>query len=133
MEVLLDRENDLAMDWHPGCMYSGSSYYYGPIGRRGPSGILEIQTPITTLPLCLQFSIRLKNNDNDLYKLVKQMLSDLKNEGDQIDIKEGTPKYIKEKSNIKTQYKQLFDEITEHNNKIRKQYDDLISQLKELG
>lgn len=107
------------MDWHPGCVYSGSSYYYGAIYRRGPSGILD--TPITILPACMQFVIKLKNNDKDLYGLVKQMLSDLKNERDQIDIRGGIPKYITEKINIKIQYK------------IRKQYDDLTSQLEELG
>jgi len=52
---------------------------------------------------------------------------------DQIDICTTPPRYTKEKGNIKEKYIRIFNEITHHNNKIEERYDNLVTQLEELG
>lgn len=131
MEILLDRENDLILKWHPGCSFRNGSYSYGPIGNqgcRGPIDPIGPKVPISTdltiikeypkisdIPKCLRFSIYIKNSDQSLYENIKKFLYDLKNFGDQIDIEAGNPKLVKEKKRSKRSIYQYF----QYNNKTK--------------
>lgn len=137
MQLLLDRGDELNMDWHPGCIYDGNgNYYYGPVGRRGPGVTDEdLKNPfvVPSIPTCLQYTISLKNNDAQLYKLIITALTDLKNSGDVIDVKMGGVRHVREKIKVKDECKEIVDKITLENNQLKDKFTSLADELDKLG
>lgn len=135
MELLLERENDLVMTWHPGCFYS-NGYQYGPIGRIGPKpGPDEPQqdNTVITIPNSLAFSISMKNNDKELYDKLNNMLQQIKvNDNIDVNLDRGTT-HKKEKLGVKPEHEINIKKINELNEYILDRYNQLTNELEQMG
>lgn len=136
MEILLKKEDILKLSWSPGCYFDGNNYVLGAIGRRGP-GVTEEDLKIPWIckgvPSSLEFNIRFNNiGDIDLYNKIKDIIVDIKNT-DKIDVKTTDPPLRKNKINIKNEYKDQIDKITEDNKVLNNKYLSIIKQLNDLG
>lgn len=142
MEVLVERQQDLKLSWHPGCGFhkkglGKSTYYVGPIGRRGPNTTeedLKKEIKITEVPNSLVFYINFTNESKDLYETILNELENLIKYGDDIEIKEKRGPYNRiERIKPKPEYEDKIKEITERNEKINKEYIELVDKLEQLG
>ena len=163
MEIFVERENDLILSWHPGCIFMGmktynsnvapeymigeigstgcrgpssvSEYMVGPIGSKGASDIKPEQTsPITDVPSSIKLHIGFKNkNDDNLYNSILEIVENLQKSGDQIQINKTGPRPRKDKIKIKDEFSDKYMELEERNLILKQKFLVLYNQLKELG
>ena len=163
MEIFIERENELNLSWHPGCMFMGMKtssscysigeigstgcvgntecnskpeYIVGAIGSKGPSCSEQPKeiTPITKVPSSIKMSISFKNkNDSTLYETILNIVRDLQKSGDQIEINHTQPRLRRDKVKIKDKFHDEYEKMEERNSSIRQKFIALCTQLEELG
>ncbi len=145
MEIFVERENDLSLSWNPGCLFEGikqgePNYQTFMWGYAGCSGVRPDGTSIETdysrpyvrtdIPDAIQFSIGFKESDMDLYKLILHVVTELKNNGDEIKINYRTRLIRK---NIKDEFMDKVKMIENRNSLQKEKFDQICSKLDEIG
>lgn len=132
MELLLQREADLKMSWHPGCMHiGGKDYAVGEIGRTGPGSPKDApdwKTP--SVPSSVSFTITA--NNQELHDSIVAVLRELE-KTDQIKVNAQMAYNTKTKIKTKDQFVELEKIVTEANNKITQRVTELCHELELLG
>lgn len=152
MEFFLTNEDKLDFSWHPGCSYIGSTvpgwsnytsypkkYSVGPIGRIGPgcpgpsAAEIAAMPPNTEVPSALQLTIRLKENNKELFDGLTSLLKEQEGlPNNDIEVDYPKPKCTKTKLSVKLDHVQEVAYLMKKNKraeKIRK----YVERLKKLG
>jgi len=143
MDILLEHENDLDINWHPGCSRMGhNTFSVGGIGRLGPGvSMEEARKPITIteVPKCLVVYISIKKSVDSkkaiqLCDLLNECFNKLLEQGDGIEIKgRQIIKSSQKKIGVKMEFLDDYNKIAHENQKIRDKCNELIHQLESLG
>jgi hypothetical protein len=131
MEILINREPDLELSWHPNCIFQGTDYVISPI--KSKSLMVNDEEHDPTIPKTLQFHIGFKNKEDvNLYKDILEIINDIA-KYDQIKVIKNEPKVTKEKVCLKKECKKQFTKTNKNNKKTKAKYDKLVNKMRDLG
>lgn len=146
MEILIERESEYEMNWHPGCSFTrgqdGLTYDYScnPVGLTGSSGPqpqreMKIPKEPVEKPLkALVYFIDFKDKScEDIYGKTLSFLNALKTEGDQIKIISDPPCNMRIKLNVKPDYAEEVLRMESENKSRIELCDSKIRELENMG
>jgi len=134
MELLLEKESDLTMSWHPGCIHmGGNSYTVGALGSTGPGKSSEQpqwKPPIVSKSL--QFTIGFKTIDTDSYNKIVSAINELANT-DPVKVNVSGIWNTKNKVKTKDSFVELEKEVIAQNEITRKKFEKLCDKIEAMG